>query len=170
MMRKRLLIVTVTLQVLLLAGMTASSYLIEKFGDIIELQTEPYDPRDVFYGDYVQLNYVAERIRPENWFASGDVKNNQVIYILLTPNENGIYQVKAASDKRMDAHGDEVVMKGRYLYQDYENVHHVNLGVNRFYIEQNSGEKFDRHQGRMVVTIALSPWGQKKILSVEEVE
>lgn len=169
MLRNKLLLITITLQVVFLLGMTASNYLIEKWGDVIQLQTEPYNPRDVFYGEYIQLDYVAEKVKPEYWFATDKVKHNQVIYVLLAPDERGIYQVKAASNKKLDAHDDDVVIKARYQYEDYQNIHRINFGVNRYYIEENSSLSLDLNR-RMLVTIALSPWGQKKILKVEEME
>ncbi|GEL78344.1 GDYXXLXY domain-containing protein [Tenuibacillus multivorans] len=169
-MRKKLFVIVVTLQVVFLVGMAGLNYFFEEFSQIIQLETEPYDPRDVFYGDYVHLNYTAESIRPENWFASEDVKPNQVIYVLLKPDERGIYRVKAASDKKMDPNEDEAVIRARYLNQEFEDAYRVNYGLSRYYIEEGTGEKFDTTNDKMIVTIALSPWGQKKILEVEEMK
>ncbi len=167
-MRKKIFIVAVALQIVILLGMTASSYVIEYVGDVIEIQTEPFHSKHIYQNDMVELNYDIERIRPENWFAANDIKSNQVIYVLLTPNDNGIYQVKAASDKRMDTQGEEVVITGRYMYQDNQSFHRIRLGVNRYYLDSNGEiETFD---DRLTVTIALSPWGQKKIIDVEPVE
>ncbi|PKR78316.1 hypothetical protein CEY16_00730 [Halalkalibacillus sediminis] len=169
-MRKKILIFAVAFQVLFLISMAASSYFIEEFGKVIKLQTEPNDPRDVFYGDYTYLNYSAETIRPENWFTNENVQSNQVIYVLLTPNENNIHQVKAASDKRMDADEEDVIITARYSYQDQDNMHHVNFGVNRFYGEGHTDENFNNNKKRYLVEIALSPWGQKKILNMKAME
>src|SRR5690625_316336 len=167
-MRQKIFIIAVALQIVILLGMTASSYVIEYVGDVIDIQTEPFQSKHIFYNDSIELNYDIEKIRPENWFSASDVKSNQVIYVLLTPNDNGIYQVKAASDKKMDTHGDEVVITGRYMYQDAQSFHRIRLGVNRYYLDSNKNiEPFD---GRLIVTLALSPWGQKKIINVQPVE
>ncbi|WP_054754686.1 GDYXXLXY domain-containing protein [Piscibacillus salipiscarius] len=121
----------------------------------------------MFYGDYVRLNYDIETIHPPYWFGSEDVKQNKVINVLLKPDERGIYIVKAASDKNLDPQGSEVVMTARYLYKDHENIRHVTYGIDRYYIENGTGEKYNS-MDEMLVTVALSPWGQKKILKVEE--
>ncbi|TFB22051.1 hypothetical protein E3U55_07050 [Filobacillus milosensis] len=167
---KRLFLIAIALQVVFLLTMFGLNYFTEQFGDVIRLETEPYDPRDVFYGDYVHLNYSAELISSENWFASEEVKGNQVIYVLLKPDNRGIYKVKAASDKQIDPQEYEVVIRARYRYKDFNNKHRVDYGLNRYYIEEGTGERFDTMNEKMLVTIALSPWGQKKILNVEEMD
>lgn len=169
-LKKRLLLIVIILQVLFLTVMAGLNYVVEEFGDIIYLETEPYDPRDVFYGDYVHLNYPIEEIFPSYWFGSEKVKRNKVINVLLKPDERGIYKVKAASDKSLDPNEDEVVIRARYLYKDHDNVRHVTYGLNRYYIEEGTGEEFDTVNQKMIVTVALSPWGQKKILEVDELE
>ncbi|RPF52069.1 GDYXXLXY domain-containing protein [Aquisalibacillus elongatus] len=169
-LKKHLFIVIVTLQVLFLVVMASLNYVIEEFGDVIHLETEPYDPRDVFYGDYINLSYTINEIHPSYWFGSENVKPNEVIYVLLKPDERDIYRVKAASDKKLEAQGDEVVISGRYRHKDYEQVHRVSYGMNRYYIEEGTGEEYEQINSKMIVTVAVSPWGQKKILDVEEME
>ncbi|WP_188207103.1 GDYXXLXY domain-containing protein [Alkalibacillus aidingensis] len=169
-MRKKLFFITVILQVLFLLAMVTSSYLLERFGETIKLQTEAYDSQDVFYGDYVELKYLVEEIRPENWFSSDEVKPNQRIYVLLTPNEDGIYQVKAASDMKLEAEGDEVVIQARYQYQDFNEIHHIDLDIGRYNLETGEREEVEASQERLIVSVALSPWGQKKVVDVETVE
>ncbi|MGP4073462.1 GDYXXLXY domain-containing protein [Piscibacillus sp. B03] len=170
MVKRRLFIIVIVLQLLFLAVMAGLNYVVEEFGDVIYLETEPYDPRDVFYGDYVNLNYTVENIHPSYWFGSEKVKRNKVINVLLKPDERGLYVVKAASDKSLEPQGKEVVIRARYLYKDHQNVRHVTYGINRYYIEEGTGENFNTINENMVVTIALSPWGQKKILKVEKMD
>lgn len=93
--------VVIGLQVLFLVGMSISFYLMDDFGEVIRLETAQVDPPDIFYGDYVRLQYEQERIEPEYWFGSKDMDRNEKIYVLLIPDDKGIYHVKAASDRKL---------------------------------------------------------------------
>ncbi|MDV2583192.1 GDYXXLXY domain-containing protein [Alkalibacillus haloalkaliphilus] len=170
MMRRRVFLIAVVLQVVILLFMVTSSYALDRFGKVITIQTEAYDTEDVFYGDYVHLSYLAETVRSENWFASDDVKSNKQIYVLFTPDEQGIYHLKAASDREMSAESDDVVIMARYRYQDEEQVHHIDLGLDRYHPHYEQQGEIESSQERMLVSIALSPWGQKKIVEVENVQ
>ncbi|MDQ0351741.1 putative membrane-anchored protein [Alkalibacillus filiformis] len=170
MMRRRVLFMAVGFQVVVLLFMVTSSYALDQFGKVITIQTEAYDTEDVFYGDYVDISYVAETVRPENWFVTEGVKSNQRIYVLLTPDEQGVYHLKAASDREMSAESDDVVIVARYRYQDQEQVHHIDLGLDRYHPHYEQQDEIESSQERMLVMIALSPWGQKKIVEVENVQ
>ncbi|GAA0454826.1 GDYXXLXY domain-containing protein [Alkalibacillus silvisoli] len=169
MIRKRFFWVAVTLQVVVLLFMVTSSYMLDRFGQVITIQTEAFNAEEVFYGDYVHLSYSAEEVRPENWFASDEVSSNQLIYVLLTPDEEGIFRLKAASDREMSVEGDDVMLQARYRYQDNNQIHQIDLGLERYHPHTEQQEELEFSESRMLVTIALSPWGQKKIVEVESV-
>ncbi|MFC0015324.1 MULTISPECIES: GDYXXLXY domain-containing protein [Allobacillus] len=169
MIRKKLLMILVGFQVLFLIGMVLSGYVIERVGDTITLQTkaEPYDY--IVFEDEITLNFTAEEIRPENWFMSGEPESNQIIYVLLTPSEQGYYQVKAASDKKMDADKNEVIIKARYSYKDHEQNHIVRFGIDH-YRTDTSKFAINSSYPRFNVEVALSPWGQSKVVDIEVID
>src|SRR5690625_4967557 len=162
MNRKLMFNILVGVQVLLLIGLVFSGYLVERYGQEIVLLTKPEETRYLKESNHVYLDFVAEEIRPENWFMRDEPKGNQLIYVLLTPNEQGVYQVKAASDKRMDTSDSEVIMRARYVYQDHlTNHHNVRFGLERYNIQHEDLE-LDQGEQRFRVTVATSPWGQTK--------
>ena len=63
-MRKTFIVVAVLMQILVLVYMAGEREYILRNGKIIYLRTAPIDPRDLFRGDYVRLNYEISRI----WF------------------------------------------------------------------------------------------------------
>jgi uncharacterized membrane-anchored protein len=56
-MRKTFIILAVILQLVVLAYMAGEREYILRRGKVIYLRTAPIDPRDLFRGDYVRLNY-----------------------------------------------------------------------------------------------------------------
>ncbi|MBO8156234.1 MAG: GDYXXLXY domain-containing protein [Bacillaceae bacterium] len=165
---KRVFFYVVTgLQALFLIAMSVSFYIMDDFGEVIRLETAPIDPPDLFYGDYVSLRYEEERIEPEYWFGSKEVDRNEKIYVLLIPDEEGIYHVKAASDKKLAEHDDGIVITAKYQYKDWNGDHRVSFGINRFYVEDNTGRQYEEIRDQLIVTVVVVPWGQKKIVSLE---
>ncbi|MBM7571501.1 GDYXXLXY domain-containing protein [Aquibacillus albus] len=169
MRRKRVLFfVVVVLQCLFLLGMVCSYYLIDDFGKTIQLKTVPVDPQDIFYGDYIILRYEIEEIDRAKWTGTEEPSYHERIFTLVADdNGDGIYQVIQASSEEMIADAGQVVLEGRYEYQDmHEGTYFVDYGLGRYYIEDNTGERYER-SGELIVSVAVAPWGQKKIVTVE---
>ncbi|WP_028782000.1 GDYXXLXY domain-containing protein [Thalassobacillus devorans] len=157
----------VLLQVLFLTGMSISYYAMDAFGQTIKLETAPVDPRDIFYGDYVILNYEIERIDEEKW-SGGIPEYGEAVYILLEESDNGVFQVVTASRDKMETEADQVRMRGKYQWHNEgQSVHQVTYGINRYYVEENTGGKYEQQRDDMVVEVVVAPWGQKKIVSIK---
>ena len=56
-------------------------------GQVILLKTIPIDPRSLFRGDYVRLNYDINRIRIEDVTGDEQFKRHQTIYAVLVKGE-----------------------------------------------------------------------------------
>ncbi len=168
-MKRGYFITLVGLQVIFLLLMTVSFYAMDSFGDTIKLKSEPVDPRDPFYGDYVTLSYEVEQISDEKWTGEENVHPGEKINVLLEPNKNGIYEVKQASPDSITASSkDQVVLDAKYEGHDnFLETHHVSLGLSRYYIQENDGAQFGNATNEKLVEIVVSPWGQKKIISVK---
>jgi uncharacterized membrane-anchored protein len=66
-------------------------------GQEIRLETVPVDPRSLFRGNYVRLNYeISEINMPEAVTAEGP-RWNEVVYVKLTPGKNNVYVFDDAS-------------------------------------------------------------------------
>ena len=64
-MRRKLVLLFVVAQVLVLAFMAGKREFIVHAGERIHLRTAPVDPRDLFRGDFVRLNYEVSSVGPK---------------------------------------------------------------------------------------------------------
>ncbi|MFC4386826.1 GDYXXLXY domain-containing protein [Gracilibacillus marinus] len=166
-MKKYAFYITVSLQALFLIGMASAFYLMDAFGEEIKLQTIPIDPQDPFYGDYLILDYEVERITRSEWDIDEELSYGDPIYLTLEKNANDIYQIKEVNQIKPKNKKNEVVLLAKYEWFDtFDNKYHVDLGLGRYYIEDNTGEMYEE-SGELLVTIVIAPWGQKKIVTIE---
>ncbi|MFD2924284.1 GDYXXLXY domain-containing protein [Halobacillus naozhouensis] len=160
----------VALQVLFLAGMAFSYYAMDMYGETIRLKTAPVDPRDPFYGDYVTLSYEVEEIPEEKWVGEPP-ERREVVHLLLSPNETGIYELTKASSHSLAASNDQVIIKAQHQWHNERlNFYNVSIGLNRYYVEENTGRQIERAGGNQEVEIVVAPWGQKKITGIDSLD
>lgn len=161
--RKLLLIVLVVLQFIFLCGLAASYYAIDVFGEEIILETAPIDPRDIFYGDYVILNYEISRISQHQITGDANEARGADIYAVLQPSQDGVYELKQAYlDHKPEAAPGEVILKGRVDYPFFNGVH-VKYGLERYYVPEGTGKEIEEAREGMKVKISVAPWGKAKI-------
>ncbi|WP_226037690.1 GDYXXLXY domain-containing protein [Aquibacillus saliphilus] len=165
-MKRIFFYIIVGLQFLFLVGMAASYYMIDYFGETIKLETLPVDPQDIFYGDYVTLRYEIEEIQANKWGGNENPTSGNRVYVLLE-NKEGAYQVVKASDEKFQPSSGQVMLTAKYKYHDSINsIYQVDYGLGRYYIEDNTGQQYEQ-SGEMIVTVAVAPWGQKKITDLK---
>lgn len=154
--------VLVLLQVLFLGGMGASYYAVDAVGKEIRLKTAPVDPRDLFYGDYVQLSYEISSLPWSVWKGGERPEEGQTVYVVLRRNEAydsavAVYPVKP------QAKDGEAILQARV--RGWGESEHLNLlyGFERYYVEENTGKEWGERSGQAIVTVKVAPWGQSKI-------
>ncbi|SFG00722.1 Uncharacterized membrane-anchored protein [Halobacillus alkaliphilus] len=159
--------VIVCLQALFLILMSMSYYTMDTWGESIRLKTAPVDPRDPFYGDYVTLSYEVELVPSEKWNISADIGSREKVYLLLEPGENDLYTLVQASAEKPDVSGAEVVLPARFDWHDSQReVYTVDIGMDRYFIEEGTGQQYEQNREDLIVEVIVAPWGQKKINSV----
>lgn len=157
----------VFIQVLFLILMSVSYYAMDFWGKTITLKTDPIDPRDPFYGDYVTLDYEVEQVPEEKWNIKASLNRGEKVFLLLEENEEGIYELKEATTFWPTAQGNQEVLTAKHAWSDPSlNQYQVDIGLDRYYIEEGTGELWEQRQEREV-EIVLAPWKQKKIVSLE---
>ena len=101
--------------IVILAGalfaLVESRAAILRSGTEIRLRTVPVDPRDLFRGDYVILNYEITTVRPAA--GQGEFKRGEAVHVLLRPGPDGLAQAVAGYKDRPQAANDETVILGR---------------------------------------------------------
>jgi uncharacterized membrane-anchored protein len=159
-MRKTYIILAVLLQLVVLAYMAGEREYILHNGKIIRLRTAPIDPRDLFRGDYVRLNYEISRI-PANMLKEADraagVKKGAKIYVNLKEGPNGLYEPVAA-DLQKPQEGLYLAGRIPYAYHKLETANpiQVNYGIEAYFVEQGKGRDMEKRLGsRTAVQVPL---------------
>lgn len=154
--------VLVLLQVLFLGGMGASYYAVDAVGKEIRLKTAPVDPRDLFYGDYVQLSYEISSLPWSVWKEGERPEEGRTVYVVLR--RNGAYDsAVAVYTVKPQAKDGEAILQARV--RGWGESEHLNLlyGFERYYVEENTGKEWEERSGQAIVTVKVAPWGQSKI-------
>jgi uncharacterized membrane-anchored protein len=93
-------IILILIQVFLLAGIILYRQYWVATGERIILVTEPVDPRDLFRGDYVRLNYEISTLDLNMLGAKERFKRRDRVYVLLEKSEDNIYRASSVSKGR----------------------------------------------------------------------
>ena len=164
--RTRVLLIMIVLQVLFLSGLTLSYYMVEWVGKDIKLQTAPLDPRDLYHGDYVTLNYKISSLPLSQWKGKEAAERGDAVYVVLKQ-DNGVYGAIAAYPDRPDLNSDEVLLKGKVDYSMGDTIR-IRYGLERYYVPESTGKALEEKSKNMIVHVKIAPWGQVKISWLED--
>jgi uncharacterized membrane-anchored protein len=163
MMNKRVLFYgVILLQALFLLIMTASYYAIDAMGEEIRLKTVPVDPRDIFYGDYVVLQYEISTISKELWVEHEQPEYGERVYVVLEK-EGEYHHVASISLIKPELGANETFIQGRYLYDMDEHNMYIEYGIERYFVPEGTGKAIENSSGNLEAYIKMAPWGQLKI-------
>jgi uncharacterized membrane-anchored protein len=150
-MRKAFILTAIMMQVLVLAYMAGEREYILKAGTMIYLRTAPVDPRDIFRGDYVRLNYDISRIAVDQLKDAENVKEirkGQKLYVGLKAGPNGLYEMTQARLNKPKG--------GLYLAGRSPNNHPIpqsgspvwiHYGIEAYFVEQGAGRAIEKRRG-----------------------
>jgi uncharacterized membrane-anchored protein len=150
-MRKAFIIAAIILQVIVLAYMAGEREYISKFGKVIHLRTAPIDPRDLFRGDYVRLNYEISRLAVRNIIDVknlNDIKKGDKLYVSLQEGINGLYALETAQLQKPE---ESLYLTGRIpMGQGNLRPRHpinINYGIEAYFVEQGKGRDIEKRRG-----------------------
>ena len=110
---RRKFIIIILFQVLLLAGIIGYRQYWVATGERVLLATESADPRDIFRGDYVTLNYEISSLDLTGLGTAEQFRPKERIYVVLGKDPDNTY--RAASVSRKLPAG-RTFIKGRAVY------------------------------------------------------
>jgi uncharacterized membrane-anchored protein len=102
-MRKAFILAAILLQIAVLAYMAGEREYLLKNGKVILLRTAPVDPRDLFRGDYIRLNYEISRIgidQLKGVETRKEIKKGDEIFVGLQQGPNGLSEFATAQLQR----------------------------------------------------------------------
>ncbi len=154
-------------QVTFLTGMVVVDNLPYQFGQTIRLKVEPVDPRDMFRGDYVTLNYDFSRLSaaagddmPGSW---NDTYGEHEVFILLKPVAGENYWTKDRYAAVQPTEG--VYIRGRSAAW---NNSLIRTGIEAYFVQEGQGlEIEDAMRRRRPVFAEVAVWrGTAKLKQV----
>ena len=112
MIALRILVVAIVLSGTL-GKMIYDRVIILREGEIIVLETEPVDPRSLFRGDYVVLDYDINRLDLTRLEGDNEFEIGEPAYVALTKQES-FWQASSVHNEPPTVTGpDDVIIKGR---------------------------------------------------------
>ncbi len=127
-------ILLVLLQVALLIGIVAYRQYWVATGEKILLKTAPVDPRDIFRGDYVNLQYDISMLDLDGLGVKESFKSNEKVYVVLEKNPDTTFSAKSVSRalpvgrKFIQGRVQQEMLSSKWeilLKDDSENLHHL---------------------------------------------
>lgn len=190
MKKQNLILIAIAFQVLAVTTISVSKEWILATGNEIILQTAPIDPRDIFRGDYVHLDYAISKIsvnQLESDIVENGLNNGQKVYISLATDANDVAQ---GNRLYSSPPADVPYLKGystsHWPFRGYkkQNVSSnenrlsqpvtVKYGIEQFYVEQGHGLEMEKTRGKrndfqvpMLMHIAVSGSGEALIRSFD---
>lgn len=169
-MRRKLIVLCIAAQVLVLGIMAGERELILITGERIYLRTAPIDPRDPFRGDFVRLDYEINRVagdRLRGRLGESEGKKGDRIYAVLTKGADALYQLDYVTDEKPGA---GVYLRGRLRHDrrasQGRSAVAVKYGIEQLFVEQGAGKVIERRRGTrntlqvpMEVEIAIGSGG-----------
>ncbi len=157
---RTVLLVAAIGQGLTLIGMVAVQAAPLVVGQTVRLRVVPVDPRDLFRGDYVILDYelneaVARAL--ENSADDRRVGADRPVYVTLTPDADGVHRRAGAVSFERPAGG--LYLRGR-LTGHWRGS--ARFGIEAFFVQEGEGLALERlrNSGELSAEIAVAPWGQ----------
>jgi uncharacterized membrane-anchored protein len=109
-------------------------------GRVITIQTEPWDPWDMFRGDYVQLHFGFTQINAR--LSTEILQRDDTVFVLLKRDtENDMKWIpKSISKKPPTCAADEITLSARVQYTSTETVN-LSYGIERVFIQEGTGRE-----------------------------
>jgi uncharacterized membrane-anchored protein len=152
-MKKLFIMLALLLQVSALAWMAIDREWILANGQTVFLRTAPIDPRDIFRGDFVRLNYEISTLSGDELAGNlPDMHQNRrhkKIYVPLKLNQRGLASPVHATDIQPES---GLYLRGRVQYdwrlgKNKRRHIQVKYGIEQYFTEQGKGLEMEKRRG-----------------------
>ncbi|MDF1694772.1 MAG: GDYXXLXY domain-containing protein [Saprospiraceae bacterium] len=131
-------------------------------GTAIYLKSAPVDPRDLFRGDYVVLNYEISRIHMDSVSHTGSsLKTGQNIYVKLEVID-GIGHATAISSTPFR---EGLFIKGKVKYNRSKLIN-IEYGIESYFVQKGTGKVIEKIVGEIDVLVSIDRRGNVGIKSL----
>lgn len=156
----------VVLQTLVLAVMVGMKQYTLNTGTPIVLKTEPIDPRSLFSGDYVRLNYGISRLNLEQLAGDDDFEHHDRLYLVLE-RRDAYWEAVSVHHRRPEAAPGQVIIKGEVetrfgvvrdsadKRREKPKTIEVRYGIENYFVPEGEGHDLERPKPGEVVSIRV---------------
>lgn len=148
-------------------------------GTEVLLETKPIDPRSLFRGDYVRLNYMISELDLDQLPGDKEFKRNDTVYVVLTKSAPYWLPVSVHAAPPVVEPG-QVFMQGtvKYLRQSRWNQEskksepvrllQVRYGIENYFVQEGRGRELERPQAgkKVEMLVAVDKRGGSGIKAV----
>lgn len=178
------LLILFALQAGILGWMIWDRVQILEDGTVVRLEVEPVDPRDIFRGYYVTLNYGISRITPELLGSDENFEKHQTVFVYLTKGDAGRWQASSISSEYRTPTNGTVVIAGRIRRIDQsrpvtgdDNVERcatrcqvltIRYGIEQYFTQQDAAKELEnaRQDGKVEILAAVDAGGNSAIKGI----
>lgn len=164
--KNKLFLISLLLPVIILLSMTVKPLTTIYYGETVRLQTVPVDPSNLFYGDYVDLDFEAENIaidvvekslrkRLEDNTTGSYSQDDSKVYILLAYSyETDTHKVTRLTVSKPKS---GTYIKGILNPYINDGKVKVSIPIEQYYLEDDTGSKLEdkARKGELIATIKV---------------
>ena len=167
--RRPLLRLLVAAQVVYVLGVAGAGYATTVLGQHIVLATNPVDPRDLLYGDFVRLRYSISGPPLRLWHGDAPPVRRQAVFVLLATGPDSLSTAVGVYPQAPTPRVGQAVLRG-WVTDVYRNSLALRFNLERYYVPEGSGLRLEKAGQRhpLLVRVSIAPWGQARITSVAE--
>ena len=146
-------------------------------GTAVLLETQPIDPRSLFRGDYVRLNYTISNLKPSELDGDKEFQRHDKIYVELQQQEKYWQAIAIHHDKPTN---ENIVLRGKVQYvnnqtwnqetEDFDEITTLNIkyGIENYFVPEGEGLELERRDNNQIVDIrvAIDKFGKSGIKEV----
>jgi uncharacterized membrane-anchored protein len=145
----------------------------------VTLETQPVDPRSLFSGDYVRLNYKVSDLKLEELAGDTIFSRHDTAFVVLAP-DGEFWKAVSVHHNRPSAAAGRAVIKGTVEYtgdtiwdaarnQAVAVKHlHVKYGIEDYFVQEGTGRELERPQRdeKISIQVAVDRFGNAGIRAV----
>lgn len=154
------IVLIIFIQTMLLVIMVANRQLILSSDTVVVLETKPIDPRSLFRGDYVRLNYTINELKLDDISGDHVFKKNDIVYIVLQQADQ-YWSARAIYLKKKSVPEDKQypLIQGivkRVKSDTITTTLSVSYGIENYFVPEGEGLKFERPEPGDKVTLEIA--------------
>jgi uncharacterized membrane-anchored protein len=165
------ILIVVALQTLALAYMIYDRQAMLNASRVVTLKVVPVDPRDIFRGDYVVLNYDISRLEPPKLDGDDTFTYGEPIFVTMRQ-QAGAWVPVAIAHKPFAVRGD-VPIRGTIESFDADDAGKarsvsITYGIESYFVPEGTGHAIEAEarQGDLSVDAAIDPTGRAAIKAI----